>query len=169
MTSKIQPLQSCRISGSHNLISVLSLGDQALTGILPREKDGKVTSGPLELVWCPDSGLLQLRHSYDLGELYGMNYGYRSGLNASMVKHLQQKVYLLQRLGPVTDGDIVLDNGSNDATLLSSYHTQGHRAGDGAADPGTCRRANNCTANRTGALTTAGDEWRAAGCSGVGV
>ena len=33
-----------------------------------------------------------------------------------------------------------------------------HRAGDGAADTGTCRRANNCTGNRTGALTTAGDE-----------
>ena len=44
-----------------------------------------------------------------------------------------------------------------------------HRAGDGAADTGTCRRANNCTANRTGALTAVGDEWRAAGCSGVGV
>ena len=44
-----------------------------------------------------------------------------------------------------------------------------HRAGDGAADTGTCRRANNCTGNRTGVLTTAGDEWTAADCSGRGV
>ena len=44
-----------------------------------------------------------------------------------------------------------------------------HRAGDGAADTGTCRRANNCTGNRTGSLTTAADEWTAAGCSGRGV
>ena len=32
------------------------------------------------------------------------------------------------------------------------------RAGAGVADTGTCRRATNCTGNRTGALTTAGDE-----------
>ena len=44
-----------------------------------------------------------------------------------------------------------------------------HRAGAGAADTGICRRANNCTGNHTGAFTTAGDEWTAAGCSGVGV
>ena len=44
-----------------------------------------------------------------------------------------------------------------------------HRVGDGAADTGTFRRANNCTGNRTGALTNAADEWTAAGCSGRGV
>lgn len=49
MTKKIQ---KCRISGSTNLISVLSLGDQALTGVFPRSRETKVTVGPLELVWC---------------------------------------------------------------------------------------------------------------------
>ena len=44
-----------------------------------------------------------------------------------------------------------------------------HRAGAGAVDTGTCRGANNCTSNRTGAFTTAGDEWTAADCSGRGV
>ena len=44
-----------------------------------------------------------------------------------------------------------------------------HRAGEGAANTGTCRRANNCTGNRTSALTAAGDEWTAAACSGRGV
>ena len=37
-------------------------------------------------------GLLQLQHSYDLSEMYGLNYGYRSGLNKSMVEHLHGKV-----------------------------------------------------------------------------
>ena len=41
------------------------------------------------------------------------------------------------------------------------------RAGDGAADTGTCRRANNCTGNRTGALTTAGDEQQLSAPEGV--
>ena len=34
----------------------------------------------------------QLEHSYDLDELYGANYGYRSGLNYRMVQHPKKKV-----------------------------------------------------------------------------
>ena len=71
----------CRVSGSPDLIPVLSLGVQKLTGVFPRSREAAITEGPLELVWCPQSGLLQLRHSYDLREMYGLNYGYRSGLN----------------------------------------------------------------------------------------
>ncbi|MEK0445763.1 MAG: hypothetical protein RLZZ399_1084 [Verrucomicrobiota bacterium] len=86
-----------------------------------------VSSGPLELVWCPESGLLQLRHSYDAAEMYGNNYGYRSGLNQSMVQHLTQKVSYLERLSALGSGDVVLDIGSNDATTLKAYQTQGIR------------------------------------------
>jgi hypothetical protein len=109
------------MSGSRNLISVLSLGEQSLTGVFPADPSEPVTAGPLELVWCPDSGLLQLKHSYDLQEMYGMNYGYRSGLNQSMVAHLHGKIASLERLKPVSAGDLVLDIGSNDATTLKAY------------------------------------------------
>jgi hypothetical protein len=125
MSNNFSELKSCRISDSSNLIPVLNLGNQALTGVFPKNKDERITVGPLELVWCPDSGLLQLRHSYDLTEMYGTNYGYRSGLNESMVKHLHNKVAYLNRLRPLVEGDIVLDIGSNDATLLSAYQTSG--------------------------------------------
>jgi hypothetical protein len=78
MTGNYTRLQCCRLSGSRTLIPVLDLGEQALTGVFPRGPDTPVTTGPLRLVWCPDSGLLQLDHSYDLAEMYGENYGYRS-------------------------------------------------------------------------------------------
>ena len=71
----------------------------------------------------PGLGLLQLSHSYDLSELYGDNYGYRSGLNQSMVAHLTQKVHELERTAGITSGDTVVDIGSNDATLLKAYQT----------------------------------------------
>ena len=115
----------CRVSGTKNLISVLSLGHQELTGVFPREKELPVTSGPLELVWCPDCGLLQLRHSYDPAEMYGDNYGYRSGLNQSMVNHLTSKVRYLERMIPLSAGDIIVDIGSNDATTLKAYSIKG--------------------------------------------
>ena len=117
--ARFHSLTRCRICGSADLISVLNLGEQALTGVFPRRAGEALTRGPLELVWCGESGLLQLAHSYDLGELYGENYGYRSGLNASMVAHLQAKVAELCRVQPLQAGDIVLDIGSNDGTLLA--------------------------------------------------
>lgn len=120
MTKRIE---KCRISGSTNLLSVLSLGDQALTGVFPAAREAPVTVGPLELVWCPDSGLLQLAHSYEASEMYGENYGYRSGLNQSMVRHLTQKIGNLEKSAALQPGDTVLDIGSNDATSLKAYQT----------------------------------------------
>lgn len=114
-------IQECRVGKSSNLISVLNLGKQALTGVFPKSPADKVTEGPLELVWCPDSGLLQLKHSYEPSEMYGENYGYRSGLNQSMVDHLTQKVHYLERLVPLNAGDVVVDIGSNDCTTLKAY------------------------------------------------
>jgi hypothetical protein len=118
-------INHCRASGSKNLVSVLNLGIQSLTGVFPRTADTPITAGPLELVWCPDSGLLQLNHSYDPNEMYGDNYGYRSGLNQSMVQHLQGKVRRLVAFAGLKSGDVVLDIGSNDATLLKSYQVPG--------------------------------------------
>lgn len=120
-------ISGCRVNGSRNLVSVLHLGHQALTGVFPVSADQHITSGPLELVWCPDSGLLQLNHSYEPDEMYGENYGYRSGLNQSMVSHLTDKVRYLERLITLNAGDVVLDIGSNDATTLKAYSSKGIR------------------------------------------
>ncbi len=118
-------ITKCRIVGSSDLITVLSLGEQYLTGVFPSDKNEKITKGPLELVWSPTSQLLQLKHSYDLGEMYGDNYGYRSGLNQSMVSHLTNKIQHLEKRVELNAGDCVIDIGSNDATSLKAYTTKG--------------------------------------------
>lgn len=122
-----QQINTCRINKSKNLVSVLNLGHQSLTGVFPLNAEEQVTVGPLELVWCPDSGLLQLNHTYNSSEMYGDNYGYRSGLNQSMVDHLSSKVAYLERLNPLNPGDVVVDIGSNDCTTLKAYNTPGIR------------------------------------------
>jgi hypothetical protein len=62
--------------------------------------------------------------------MYGENYGYRSGLNQSMVQHLTQKIRELERFAEVEPGDAVLDIGSNDGTSLKAYSASGlHRTG----------------------------------------
>jgi len=122
-------ISKCRISGSTNLITVLSLGEQYLTGVFPKSLDEKVTKGPLDLVWCPDSGLLQMKQSYSLDEMYGDNYGYRSGLNASMVTHLTNKIHTLERMVTLSANDLVIDIGSNDATSLKAYSAKCRKVG----------------------------------------
>ncbi len=115
-------IEKCRVCGSTSLETILQLGDQALTGVFPTHKGQKVTSGPLDLVKCTGPcGLVQLRHSYEPNEMYGENYGYRSGLNRSMVEHLQAKVEGLKKLVTIDKSDVILDVGSNDGTTLSFY------------------------------------------------
>ena len=114
----------CRICKNPSLTPIFSLGEQALTGVFLEDPSEQVTTGPVDLVMCtgPQAcGLVQLLQSYDLHEMYGDNYGYRSGLNQSMVQHLQGKVLDIMGLGVLKPGDIVIDIGSNDATTLKSY------------------------------------------------
>lgn len=122
-------IEKCRICGNTHLECVLDLGEQMLTGVFPKDKNAKVTTGPLRLVKClggPDAcGLVQMEHSYDLGEMYGENYGYRSGLNASMVAHLNSKVERILKMVELKAGDLVIDIGSNDSTTLQAYPTSG--------------------------------------------
>jgi NDP-4-keto-2,6-dideoxyhexose 3-C-methyltransferase len=118
-------INECRICGNKNIAKVLDLGEQTLTGVFPKQKNQAITRGPIQLVKCTGGddccGLLQMAHSYDLGEMYGDNYGYRSGLNPSMVKHLHSKVERILDIVDLSDKPIVLDIGSNDGTTLSAY------------------------------------------------
>jgi NDP-4-keto-2,6-dideoxyhexose 3-C-methyltransferase len=122
-------IKKCRICGNTHLELVLDLGEQMLTGVFPREIEANVTVGPLHLVKCVEGdgacGLLQMGHSYDLGEMYGENYGYRSGLNSSMVAHLENKVNRILSLVELKKGDLVIDIGSNDSTTLKAYPSIG--------------------------------------------
>ena len=99
-------IQHCRICGNADLVPVLNLGTQYLTGVFPRAEDQQLTHGPLELISCNINGpqrhcgLLQLRQTYQLSEMYGQNYGYRSGLNRAMVSHLPDIVEHVRQLVP---------------------------------------------------------------------
>lgn len=120
-------ISGCRICGNSNLESVIDLGQLCLTGVFPKSKDEKVLLAPLELVKCMEDdtekscGLVQLKHSYDPYEMYGDNYGYRSGLNSSMVAHLKDVADKNSRFVSLQPDDLIIDIGSNDGTLLESY------------------------------------------------
>lgn len=114
---------TCRLCGAATT-SVLDLGLQALTGRFPSASED-VPSGRLDLHRCAACGLVQLAENPPLSSMYGEGYGYRSGLNAGMVAHLERKAQRLEALVGLRPGDAVLDIGSNDATLLAAYRTRG--------------------------------------------
>ena len=125
-----QLVKECRICGNPDLEPVLSLGTQVLTGVFPKRPDQAVSAGPLELAKCSEDaagrtcGLLQLQHSFNPDEMYCAGYGYRSGINQTMTRHLHEIVESIRSLVKLQPGDVVLDIGSNDATLLKAYPGQ---------------------------------------------
>ena len=119
-------ITECRICKNKNLVSILNLGNQNLTGVFPKLNEPQPSSGELELVKCHgddknNCGLIQLSTSFDLNEMYGENYGYRSSLNNTMLKHLNKIVDKIKTIVKLNDNDLVIDIGSNDGSTLSFY------------------------------------------------
>jgi len=109
------------------LKSIINLGNQHLTGVFPQTISEDPESGPLHLVRCntngqdDNCGLVQLMHSFEQEKMYGDNYGYRSGLNQSMVRHLKEVQNLSMSFVSLNKHDLIIDIGSNDGTLLNHY------------------------------------------------
>lgn len=118
-------IRECRVCGGNELLNVLDLGEPKFTGVFPQSPEDDVPSGGLRLMLCQSCGLVQLAHSFPPDELYGDNYGYRSGLNSSMVRHLERTVRRLENRVSLVSGDVVVDIGANDGTLLNSYCVEG--------------------------------------------
>lgn len=117
----MKKINKCRFCKSKSLKDVINLGSQSLTGVFPRNNDDKISKGPLIATLCVSCSLLQLRHSFNLNEMYGHNYGYRSSLNASMVKHLRNKAINLKKNFSIKKNEYIIDIGSNDGTFLSFF------------------------------------------------
>ena len=113
-------IKRCRNCNRRNLTKVFSLGKISYTGKFPK-KNKKIKKAPLSIVMCKDCGLVQLENKFNLKYLYGPDYGYRSGINESMVNHLKNVVKKLKKKVKLKKNQLVLDIASNDATLLKFY------------------------------------------------
>jgi C-methyltransferase C-terminal domain/Putative zinc binding domain/Methyltransferase domain len=126
--------KTCRICGSNALTPVLSLGQQFIGGTFtgPDGQPPVQRKVPLDLVRCDPAGdenacgLLQMRHSVPPKVLY-QSYFYRSGINQTMRDNLAGIAQAAEKMVKLQAGDLVIDIGCNDGTLLKSYRTEGIR------------------------------------------
>lgn len=127
---------TCRLCGSSTLHDVFSLGEQYINDFVPPERIGKGLKAPLDLVMCTHCSLLQLRHTAPQELLYSRYYWYRSGVTDTMRQALRDITSEIEGMVSLAPGDVVLDIGANDGTMLASYTVPGiHRVG--------CEPANN--------------------------
>jgi NDP-4-keto-2,6-dideoxyhexose 3-C-methyltransferase len=121
----ITEIKQCRVCGNKDLVPILSLGSQRLSGVFPHPDSPQPSYSPLELLRCDTTqnseacGLVQLKHIANIDEMYGTTYGYHSSLSPTMETHLQQKVLNLIDFVNPQPGEIILDIGCNDGTLLN--------------------------------------------------
>ena len=125
---------NCRICGSTKLAPVLSLGDQRIAGAFadPGGAQPVERAIPLELVRCDMTqdqeacGLIQTKHTVPGSILYS-SYWYRSGVNRTMTENLHGIAKGVEAIVPLEAGDLVVDIGCNDGTLLDGYEAEGLR------------------------------------------
>lgn len=125
---RASPIERCRACANPALIPCISIGAQYLSSMFPANLDyhSEVPRLPLDLVMCDKRsegsacGLVQLAHQIDLRAMYDA-YPYTSATNSSMSAILRSVAAAGKALGNLDDGDVVLDIGCNDGTLLSFF------------------------------------------------
>lgn len=122
-------VERCQVSGSTDLRSVLFVGflppvnTMAPIGTRPNEQPAY----PAELLYCPESKLMQLGLIVDPAVLFPPHYAYTSGTTRILRENFAELYDEVMRLYPIGREALAVDVGSNDGTLLSNFHKGGHR------------------------------------------
>src|SRR6266487_121828 len=116
------PTIQCRLCASRKLTTVLSLGNHYVSDFVTAA--GQHPKSPLELIRCRDCGLVQLRHTFPRTSLY-RHYWYRSGISRTMREALADVALKAYEVANPRPGQIVIDTGCNDGTLLRTYPKSG--------------------------------------------
>ena len=116
-------IDKCRVCFSDSINEVLKLDPQYVATTFVKSNKNNMMSKikiPLTLMLCKNCGLVQLRETVRTDLLY-QNYFYRTSINDTMKRDLQDVVnYAVNNAKPISD-DIVVDIGANDCTMVSMF------------------------------------------------
>ncbi len=119
-------LEVCRACDSSNLFLFLQLGPTPVpNGFLKAyHRHGAEKFYPLDVSFCRDCGLVQLAHVVSPKVMF-KNYVYIPSTSETMRTHFASLADQAMKKAAAKKGDLVLDIGSNDGTLLRSFSLLG--------------------------------------------
>ena len=127
--SEIRETVVCRYCGSADLLALLSLGEQPPSNSFLSERDlASERRYPLDVVLCRSCFLMQLGHVLSPKLIFG-NYLYLSSTSAALQQHYRHLVRELSERFALRPGDLVVDVGCNDGSLLREWDDRLVRVG----------------------------------------
>ena len=117
----------CRSCGNSSLEPIISFGETTLADALLTEAQLQQPeyTAPLELVFCPRCGLVQITVSVPPDILFCRNYPYFSSVSPSLLKHFgDSATSIIQSRHPHTDS-MVIEAASNDGYMLKNFAQKG--------------------------------------------
>ena len=119
-------LEVCRACGSKNLLLFLQLGPTPVpNGFLKADHRHRAEKFyPLDICVCKDCGLVQLAHVVSPKVMF-RNYVYIPSTSKTMRTHFASLARQTVKKTAGKQGDLVVDIGSNDGTLLKSFNSFG--------------------------------------------
>ncbi len=132
MTGLVFKRSTCRLCGSPDLTLSIPLADVPIVspnvGTKTRADSARIVqlTAPLDTYLCGDCGLIQLVHVVDPSLIY-RNYLYRTSVSAGLAEHFERLASTITEAVALASGDLVVEFGSNDGTLLGCFAEKGMR------------------------------------------
>ncbi|MGQ0663484.1 MAG: class I SAM-dependent methyltransferase [Pseudomonadota bacterium] len=128
-TATARPIVACQVCDSQDLASVLFVGYLPPVNTMPPvgRPAEEQTAYPLELLRCRDCGLVQIGLEVDASVLFPPSYPYLSASTRILRENFAQLQAEAAPLVGLKPGDLVVDIGSNDGTLLGNFRSAGTR------------------------------------------
>lgn len=117
----------CRSCDSSALRDVLSLGNVPLADafVTPENLAKPEARFPLNIVFCSDCSLIQVRETVNPDILFGNDYPYFSSFSPAWLDHCQANAEELMESRGLSSDSLVVEIASNDGYMLRNFHERG--------------------------------------------
>lgn len=113
----------CRSCGSDKLEQIFSFGEIPLADVLLKESqlNSLQKKYPLNLVFCSDCSLLQLKDEVDPKILYVEDYPYYSSVSKTLLNHFSKSASQIIKSRKLNKNSFVIEIASNDGYMLKYF------------------------------------------------
>ncbi|MAW17181.1 MAG: hypothetical protein CMJ01_01250 [Pelagibacteraceae bacterium] len=124
MSKKIKKVNKCLLCKNKKLKSLFDIGNLYVSNFVEKRNIHKGTKSRLNLLYCNKCTLIQLSHLAPQEIMYRRFYWYKSGVTKTMRDGLKELYEDCYKRAKLKKGDVVLDIGANDGTLLKFFKSK---------------------------------------------